>query len=255
VIQLPASTDPSVWLQTIRRLLTRCMRDRLCLGTLLLALLIWPSIPFAETAILVPLAQKAIEKLDATDLDSDWYFTMEIVEDNEVRIIRNNPRGGKYDKRELVTVNGSVPDSRRNRKFRESEMSRIDELDPDASGYAYLVDTETLELILAGSDTAEFSFRPKIQAMGDAQRQLRGSVLLNLETQQIEKIEIFNTGKLSPGFSVTLDTYRLILGFQPEQGEVLLNKLDSQAIGRAGFLKSFEKVVSVTFGDYKRASQ
>lgn len=210
---------------------------------------------FAETPELTPVVLKALEKLDATDLDGDWYFTMEMVEDEEIRIIRSDPGRSKYEKRELVAVNGKAPDEQRQAKFRDSEVDRIDELDPEASGYADMVDAATLQQVQNSDGYAKWSFVPYIKAMEKSRDQLRGTLLLNLETQQIEEIEIYNIEKVTPAFSVTVDTYRLILRFQPEQGEVLLNKLESRAVGSAGFLKSFDKAVKVTVSDYKRATR
>ena len=89
--------------------------------------------------------------------------------------------------------------------------------------------------------------------MEDSRENLRGTLLLNTGTGQIEKLEIHNTEELSPAFSVTVDTYRLALSFQPEQGENLLQKLESRAVGKAGFIKSFDSQVEVTFSDYRRA--
>ena len=203
-------------------------------------------------ATLVAAAEAALEKLDATNLDDDWYFSMEVVEEEELRTIRSDPRRGKYDKRELLTVNGVAADSERQRKFRESEVKRIDDLDPDASGYRYMVDAATLQLIEQGDSHAKLSFLPRISTMEKTRDEMRGVVLLNLETQQIEEIEIHNTEKLSPAFSVTVDSFRLTLRFQPEQGENLLKKLESHAVGRAGFLKSFDNQVAVEFSDYSR---
>jgi hypothetical protein len=215
---------------------------------------VWPTNSIAEQAELIAIAQKAVESIDATNLDNDWHFTMEIVEDDEVQIIRNNPHGEKYEKRELISVNGNVPDKQRQAEFRESEVKRIDELDPDSSSYSYLVNAATLDLIQASGRRAEFSFRPKVKAMEDMRDQLRGSLLLNLDTGQIEEIEILNLEKLSPVFSVTVESYQLTLRFQLEQGENLLNELESHAKGSMGFLKSFDKAVYIAFSDYQSAT-
>ncbi len=199
--------------------------------------------------------EAALAKLDATNLDDDWYFSMEIVEEDELKVIRSDPHRDKYEKRQLLSVDGITPDDSRQKKFRDSEVKRIDELDPDASGYRYMVDMQTLELIEQREGYAKLSFVPRIKAMEKSRDQVRGALLLNTQTQQIEEIEINNTGKLSPAFSVTVDTYQLVLKFQQEQGENLLKKLESHAVGKAGFLKSFDVLVGVTFSDYKRAAR
>lgn len=253
-VQLPALRNALSRLWPSRFPRVQYTRFNACAAALLVSLFICPTTALAEPADVLSVARKAIEKLDATNLDDDWYFTMELVEDDETQVIQSNPRAGKYEKRALITVNGKAADSERQATFRESEVSRIDALEPDTSGYSYLINAASLQLIHSGDGVAELSFQPRVQAMESAQDQLRGQLVLNLQTQQIEEIEITNTQKLSPAFSVTVDTYRLALTFQPEQGEVLLAALDSQATGTAGFLKSFDKVVYVTFRDYQPAS-
>jgi len=226
------------------------------LFTMIFTLLFCHSDAFSETEdSTLEVTEAALARLDATNLDDDWYFSMELVEEGELRIIRSDPHRDKYEKRQLLIVDGVAPDSDRQRKFRESEVNRIDELDPDASGYRYLIDTQTLTLIEQGNGYAKLAFVPRIKAMEKSRDQVRGALLLNTQTQQIEEIEISNTGKLSPAFSVTVDTYRLVLKFQQEQGENLLQKLESRAVGKAGFMKSFDVLVAAKFSDYKRANR
>lgn len=117
-----------------------------------------------------------------------------------------------------------------------------------------MVDSATLQLMERSDSYAKLSFVPRIKALEKYRDLMHGVVLLNLNTQQIEEIEIRNTGKLSPAFSVTVDTYQLTLKFQQEQGENLLKKLESHAVGKAGFLKSFNALVVVGFSDYTRAA-
>lgn len=209
----------------------------------------------ATEADFLPIAQLALQKLDATNLDNDWHFTMEVVEGDDVLIVRSDPHRSKYEKRELITVNGKTPDNDRQSEFRDGEVDRVDEIDPEASTYSYMVDATTLKLVQNSDGLATISFLPRVKAMEESRDQLGGTLLLNLQKQQIEQIEIFNTRKLTPAFSVTIDTYRLNLKFQQEQGETVLSKLESEAVGSAGFLKSFDKAVAVTFRDYKRAAR
>ena len=197
--------------------------------------------------------QAALENLDVTNLDEDWYFTMEVVEGEELQIIKSDPSRGSYDQRQLLSVNGAVPDDDRLEEFREAEEKRVDDIDPEATCYTYLVDIETLEFIAKADGYLEFSFVPRVKAMESSRDSLRGTLRLNTQTGQIEMLDIHNTEKLSPAFSVTVDTYWLALSFQQEQGENLLQKLESHAVGKAGFLKSFDSQVEATFSDYRRA--
>lgn len=234
----------------------RAAFSKVALCAMIFTLLFCRSDAFSETGdSTLKVAEAALAELDATNLDDDWHFSMEMVEEDELWIVRSDPHRDKYEKRQLLSVGGVTPDDSRQKKFRESEVKRIDELDPDASGYRYLVDMQTLEMVEQRNGYAKLSFVPRIKAMEKSRDQVRGALLLNTKTQQIEEIEINNTGKLSPAFSVTVDTYRLVLKFQQEQGENLLKKLETHAVGHAGFLKSFDVFVAVTFSDYKRADR
>jgi hypothetical protein len=229
------------------------------LYSVLISVFLWQSSAIAEPTDAAPIAdftatlETALTTLDATNLDDDWYFTMGVVEGGELRIIHSDPRRNKYKRRQLFSVNDVAPDEERQEDFYDAEVERIDGLDPDASDYGYMVDLQTLQLLETGDGYAKFSFVPRVKALEDSREKIRGFLLLNMASRQIDQIEIINTEQLSPAFSVTLDTYRLTLQFKQEQGENLLSRLESHAAGKAGFLKSFESLIEVSFSDYKRA--
>jgi hypothetical protein len=215
--------------------------------------LLWQGNVFAGTSDWMPKIKAALDKLDATNLDEDWHFKMEVLEEDKLQIIRSDPRRDTYEKRQLLSVNGIAPDSQQLDKFYDAEVKRIDDIDPEASDYRYMVDTETIDLLEVTDMYTVFSFVPRLKMLENSREQLSGTLRLNSATQQIEEIEIINTGELSPAFSVTLDTFRLGLSFDAEQGENLLQKLESHTVGRMGFLKSFDALVIVDFSDYARA--
>ncbi len=215
--------------------------------------LLWQGNSVAQTPYWAPIVKAALKNLDATNLDEDWYFTMTVAEKGELQIIRSDPRRGTYEKRQLLTVDGIAPNSQRLNEFHDKEVKRITDIDPDARGYGYMVDTQTLELIEASDGYAMFSFSPRVKMLEDSRDQLRGTLLLDSTTQHIDEIEIINTDDLSPAFSVTLETFRLGLSFDEEQGENLLQKLESHTVGKMGFLKSFDALVIVNLSEYTRA--
>ena len=215
--------------------------------------LLWQENALAGTSGWAPIVKAALENLDATNLDEDWHFTMEVLEAGELQMIHSDPRRDTYEKRQLLTVDGIAADSQRRDEFHVKEVKRINDIDPDALGYGYMVDMETLDLIEDSDEHAIFSFVPRVKMLEDSRDQLRGTLLLDSATQQIKEIEIINTDELSPAFSVTLDTFRLGLSFDEEQGENLLQKLESHTAGKMGFLKSFDALVIVNFSEYTRA--
>lgn len=207
----------------------------------------------SDTELLATVAA-ALKNLDATNLSEDWYFTMAVVEGDGHQIIHSDPHRDKYQKRQLISVNGVAPDEGRLANFRDKEVERIDAEDPDAAGYEYMVDVQTLQLLETGDGYARFAFLPRIKALENSRDKIRGALLLNTTSRQIDQIEIMNTAQLSPAFSVTVDTFRLTLQFQQEQGEQVLNKLESDTAGTAALVKSFSVQVATSFSDYKRAA-
>ena len=215
--------------------------------------LLWQENALAGTSDWAPIVKAALEKLDATNLDEEWHFTLEVLEEDELQIIHSDPRRDIYERRQLLTVDGVAPDSQRLDEFHDKEVKRINDIDPDALGYGYMVDMETLDLIEANDGHTMFSFVPRVKMLENSRDQLRGTLRLDSATQQITEIEIINTARLSPAFSVTLDTFRLGLSFEEEQGENLLRKLESHTVGKMGFFKSFDALVIFNFSEYTRA--
>ncbi|CAA0110742.1 Uncharacterised protein [Halioglobus japonicus] len=228
---------------------------------ILFLLFFWQLNAFADSVSVTPavdltaIVESALKNLDKTDLEDDWYFTMEVVEGDELRVIHSDPYRDKYKRRQLISVNGLLPDEDSTEEFHDAEVERVDALDPEATGYSYMVDVQTLQLLKAEDGFASFSFVPKVKALEGARDQLRGVLVLNLDSRQVDQLEITNSGTLSPAFSVTVDTYRMTLRFHQQYGENLLSKLESHAAGKAGFVKSFESLVEISFSDYKRAER
>lgn len=215
--------------------------------------LLWPSNVLAETVDAMSAVKTAIKNLDTTNLDEDWYFTMEVLEEGEVKIIRSDPTRDPYERRQLLTLDGETPNNQYQSAFYDKEVKRIDDIDPKASGYAHMVDIQTLQQVDNQDGYATFTFLPRVKVLEGSRDGLSGTLLLNLSTQQVEEIEIYNIEKLSPAFSVTLDTFRLQLYFGSQVGENLLQKLESHTVGKMGFFKSFDAIVVVEFSDYARA--
>lgn len=226
-------------------------RDALALA-LMLSLTHWAQPTCAQTASAHPHVEAALQTLDATDLDEDWYFTMEVIDGDELQQIESDPTRPPYERRELLTVNGEAPDADRLAQFADAEKKRIDDQRDAPGGYAHMVDIATLEPLEAPADDEIYAFVPQVQKLEKAREHLRGKLFMDAQSGWIRQLEIYNTETLSPAFSVSVDTYRLKLDFGEVQGENLLQSLQSHAIGKAGFLKSFDSKVHVRFSDFRR---
>ena len=176
-------------------------------------------------------------------------------QENENQIIRSDPMKNQYERRQLLQVDGKAPDKSRLQAFREEEVERIDNIDPETKGYGHLVDSSTLQFVAQRGELSEFFFKPRINTLQDTAGKMRGALLFNNTTHAIEKIEVRNTQELSPAFSVTVDSYRLSLLFEVEQGARLLRKMESHAVGTVGFLKRFDQLVVIDFSDFRPADR
>ena len=219
---------------------------------LVLSLTQWAQPTCAEAVIAHPRVEAALQTLDATDLDEDWYFAMEVVEGDELQQIESDPTRPPYERRELLTVNGEAPDADRLAQFADAEKKRIDDQRDAPRGYVHMVDIATLEPLAAPAGDEIYAFIPKVQKLEKAREHLRGQLLMDAQSGRIRQLEIYNSETLSPAFSVSVDTFRLKLDFGEVQGENLLRSLQSHAIGKAGFLKSFDSKVQIRFSDFRR---
>lgn len=202
----------------------------------------------------ISLIEAALQRLDAADQDDTWFFTLQLTENQETRVISHDPLRAPYEQRTLLRVDGQPPDADRLKEFRKEEEKRVDDRDPDA-GYRRLVILDTLELSKNEGDYVHYTFSPRIKPLEKAGDKLRGTLTLDTSTGQIRDIEVFTAEPFSPAFSVTLDNYRLQFIFREEQGARLLQRMESTAAGKAGFIKAFESVVVVDFSDYRPASR
>ena len=226
-------------------------RDALALA-LMLSLTHWAQPTCAQTVSAHPRVEAALQTLDATDLDEDWYFTMEVVDGDELQQIESDPTRPPYERRELLTVNGKTPDADRLAQFADAEKKRIDDQRDAPGGYAHMVDIATLEPLEAPAGDEIYAFVPQVQKLEKAREHLRGKLFMDAQSGWIRQLEMYNTETLSPAFSVSVDTYRLKLDFGEVQGENLLQSVQSHAIGKAGFLKSFDSKVHIRFSDFRR---
>lgn len=195
----------------------------------------------------------ALRVLDDARQDDAWHFTMTLVHNGEQRTVSHDPELPAAAQRTLLAVDGAPPDRDELEAFRDAEAQRIADRDPEAS-YTHLVDLDTLRATTTAGDIVEYAFSPRVQALQEHRDSLRGALALNTATGAVEKIELTSTAPFSPAFSVTLDSYRLTFEFRQEQGARLLDRMESVALGRAGFVKSFEERVAVAFSHYRPAA-
>ena len=219
---------------------------------LMLSLSHWAQPACGQTSSAHARVEAALQALDATDLDEDWYFAMEVVDGDELQQIESDPTRPPYERRTLLTVNGEAPDADRLAQFADAEKKRIDDQRDGPRGYVPMVDIATLELLAAPAGDEIYAFVPQVQKLEEDRDHLRGELLMDAQSGWIRQLQIYNTETLSPAFSVSVDTFRLTLDFNEVHGENLIQSLQSHTVGKAGFLKSFDSKVHIRFSDFRR---
>lgn len=217
-------------------------------GPLLTLALLAPAVaaePFTDAQL-----EAALQHLDAADQDERWFFTMNVQENDERRVIHHDPLQPPYAQRSLVSVDGEPASAEHQEAFRKQERKRVDDRDPEA-GYSKLVDLATLQWRRTEENAAHYAFVPSIESLDDAGGKLQGALVLDTQTQEVTRIEVFNSEPFSPALAVTMDEYRLSFEFRDESGTRLLQRMQSRAVGTAGFVQDFDKSVVVEFSDYR----
>ena len=113
--------------------------------------------------------------------------------------------------------------------------------------YLFLVDVDTLQLLSREEELVRYRFQPRLAEFEEAAESMQGELAYDEAAGIIQSIEIQNVEPLSPAFSVTVDSYRLSFLFGADEDPRLLRRMESHAVGKAGFLKSFDSLVEVDF--------
>ncbi len=202
----------------------------------------------------VALAKSRLAEMDETDTGENWFFTTTIHTSEETLVARNDPSKKEGARRELISVNGEPPTSKRLEKFENQEAERLEERDKEdsRSKFSEMVDFSTLALVEVTNGQVLLSFTPVLDGLEEESDKLNGSLRLNTDTHLIEELSLVNTKKLSPAFSVSLKTFNMNFSFFPVDGEVLLSRMKTSIEGKAGFLKKFKESTEITFSDYRR---
>lgn len=216
-------------------------------------LLLLPGLVWSQEAAYIEQVVANLQRMDAVDLDQHWYFVMTAQQDTELLVTESDPARQPLERRTLRSVNGETPSEERLLAFREQEKKRVEdaEVQKDTLKYSYMVDAQTLSLSHEAGNLATLTFTPKIQAFESDRENLAGTVILNTATGVLEKISMKNTGELAPAFSVTIDEYEMVLSFASQQGELLIDEMMTKIAGSYGFVKSFDSVSVISFGDYR----
>jgi hypothetical protein len=219
----------------------------------LLLLLLLPGLGWSQEAIYIEQVVANLQRMDAVNLDQDWYFVMTAQQDTELLVTESDPTREPLERRRLRTVNGDLPSDQRLQAFREQEKKRVEdaEVQKDTLKYSYMVDAQTLSLLEEKGSLVTLSFSPDIQAFESDRENLAGTVVLNKVTGLLEKITMKNIGELAPAFSVTIDEYEMVLSFASQQGELLIDEMMTKIAGSYGFVKSFDSESVIYFGDYR----
>ena len=235
----------------------RNLNSFLYLAVIVFTLLHSGHVQSSDSPDYVALAKSNLADMDEMDTGENWFFTTTINTDEETLVSRNDPSKKEGARRELISVNGKPPTSKRLEKYKKREAKRLEdsENDDSRSKFSEMVDFSTLALVEVTNGQALLSFTPVLDGLEDESDKLNGSLRVNTDTHLIEEFSLANTAKLSPAFSVSLKTFNMIFSFSPVDGVVLLSGMKTSIEGKAGFLKKFKESTEIAFSDYQRMAE
>ncbi len=162
----------------------RNLNSFLYLAVIVFTLLHSGHVQSSDSPDYVALAKSRLAEMDETDTGENWFFTTTIHTSEETLVARNDPGKKEGARRELISVNGEPPTSKRLEKFEKREAKRREDSDKDdsRSQFSEMVDFSTLALVEVTNGQALLSFTPVLDGLEEESDKLNGSLRMNAET-------------------------------------------------------------------------
>ena len=97
----------------------RNLNSFLYLVVIVFTLLYSDHVQSSDSTDYVALAKSRLAEMDEMDTGENWFFTTTIYTDEETLVSRNDPSKKEGARRELISVNGEPPTSKRLEKYKK----------------------------------------------------------------------------------------------------------------------------------------
>lgn len=215
--------------------------------TLILALLLsTAATPSAD------LVDRALDAMEAAE-PRDWAF-VETVDFNDTRIVhRHEPDREGADRWVLVSIDGRAPTDDEREKHAKRKAAQETQEDGN-NGLRKLIAPGSLVMLDHDASFARYRFKPVTDDEGDARlyEHLTGTLRVVKDGPYIDRVELNSDKPFSPGFSVKVHSFSIVMTFGPEGGDgaVLPRSERFRMAGRAMVVKKIDMDVNVRYGDY-----
>lgn len=236
--------------------------NRLLISVGLLALL--PSSLWAET-IESPIVQQlsnAIDKFEQSKRNN-WSFTITRFEDEEGEV-RSSVERHDADKKvgerwSLITINGTEPTSKQQKKFIEEKNKKRQNKDKEKSFSIKLRELVNLSsaVLLEETETHnQVQFDVYIEKLGDdAIGKLKGQLSYNKQHEFIESITITNIAEFSPIFTASITELNIDFSFVLMDGVILPKQHNMKMKGSFAYFTEIDEISSDTYSEYQRVAE
>ena len=264
--------------QTIDK--TAVARQRSIIAPFLLALLfltsVQPSIAADKTDNVsgdkVAIALNALQRLSLNENSDEWLFkgTFETWdksdEDNQliVEVAEHNPNIKENEGWTLLSVDGQPPSQAQTREFyekinEEDEDKSEDEnkSEEDESGFAQMVDTDSLAFVSEDQNSYVFRFSPMMDDEGEEEfsGSMAGKLTVDKQQHIVTRIELENIEEVSPATSVNLEMFHMVFEFAMVKGQLMPVFIMNEVKGTAFFFNSFHEYSTQRFEFIERITQ
>jgi hypothetical protein len=201
------------------------------------------------------LVEAALAAMDEAD-PRQWAYTETTIENGVTRVAKHDPTRPEGERWMLVSVDGRAPTEQE--KERDSERRRSsggEDGDDDEVGFAATIEPGSLSLIEETATHLIYGFDPASEDEEDRgfNEHLQATLRIAKGGPYVETLEMKSREPFSPGFSVKIKEFALLLTYSPVGDDriVLPAGVTTKIAGRAMLFKKIDENVAVTYSDYR----
>ncbi|MBD1390170.1 hypothetical protein IC617_12080 [Neiella sp. HB171785] len=182
-----------------------------------------------------------------------WAFDRELASDEQIRVVRYEPRQHHDNGWSLVSVDGVKPSIDEQWQFLQSfEPAQSERRSLVENRLTRLIQPATLQLLQQTESTAHYRFKPTLKSFTvDSQHHLEGELWFDVRHQHIYRVIIKSTAPLESKAGVTFPYFNLELSFAREQGFILPEQVKMRFGGQVNGLNVFAQNTVQHYKNYR----
>jgi len=150
------------------------------------------------------------------------HWRMNRVSNNGELILHEAFDPGRSQHWQLIQINGQQPDSQQLKTYLKKQNVPKDKQNKSAN-LEHLIILDSLKVISQQGDQVTLSFAPQISDFSKQdQKKLTGSLLIDTQQRLLRTLNVHNTDKINPAFSVSFQQFMVNLEFAYQAQQIVL---------------------------------